>query len=116
MEDILKMSQREINRLHVIRKAIEKRIKQREAAETLELSERHIRRLVKRIKEESDKGIIHRSRDRKPHHAIAEEIKHKVLSLCRNKYSGFNPTFASEKLLEGERIDVSRETLRRWFI
>ncbi|MFH1287489.1 MAG: ISNCY family transposase [bacterium] len=116
MKDIFKMSQKEINRLHIIRKAIDKRIGQREASEILELSERQIRRLVRRIKEESDKGIIHRSRGGDPHHAIAEGIRRKVLDLCRGRYSGFNPTFASEKLFEREKIKISHETLRQWFI
>ena len=116
MEDILTMSQRELKRLHIIRKAIDKRIKQREAAEVLELSQRQIRRLVKRVREESDKGIVHRSRGRQSHRAISEKIKSKALSLCRGIYAGFNPTFASEKLFERNKIKIGRETLRQWFI
>ena len=116
MEDILTMSQRELKRLHVIRKAIDKCLKQREAAEVLDLSQRQIRRLVKRVREESDKGIIHRLRGIKSHHSIVEAVKQKALALCRGKYAGFNPTFASEKLFERDRIKISRETLRQWFI
>jgi len=116
VEDILTMSQRELKRLHIIRKAIDKRLKQREAAEVLELSQRQIRRLVKRVREESDKGIIHRSRGRQSHRAISEKIKSKALSLCRGIYAGFNPTFASEKLFERNKIKIGRETLRQWFI
>lgn len=116
MEDILTMSQKELKRLHVIRKAIDKRIKQREAAELLGLSQRQIRRLVKRVREESDKGIIHRLRGVKSHRAVCEKIKSKALGLCRGIYAGFNPTFASEKLFERNKIEISRETLRQWFI
>lgn len=116
MEGILTMSQKELKRLHVIRKAIDKHIKQREAASLLELSERQIRRLVKRVREELDKGIIHRSRGRQSHRAIDESVKNKILRLCRTIYTGFNPTFASEKLFERNKIKVSRETLRQWFI
>lgn len=116
MEDILTMSQRDLKRLYVIRKAIDKRIKQREASEILELSQRQIRRLVKRVREESDKGIIHRLRGVKSHRAIAEAIKEKALGLCLGKYAGFNPTLASEKLFEKNKIKISRETLRQWFI
>jgi DNA-binding Lrp family transcriptional regulator len=116
VEDILTMSQKELKRLHVIRKAIDKRIKQREAAEVLGLSQRQIRRLVKRVREESDKGIIHRLRGIESHRAIAEAIKSKALALCRGIYLGFNPTFASEKLFERNKIKIGRETLRQWFI
>jgi hypothetical protein len=110
------MSQDELKRLHIIRKAIDKRIKQFEAAEILELSQRQIRRLVKRVREESDKGIIHRLRGVKSHRAISEVIKDKALALCRGIYIGFNPTFASEKLFERNKIKIGRETLRQWFI
>lgn len=116
MEDILIMSQRESKRLYIIRKAIDKRLKQRQAAEVLRLSQRQIRRLVKRVREESDKGIIHRSRGIKSHRAIGEIIKDKTLALCRGIYAGFSPTLASEKLFERDKIKVSRETLRQWFI
>lgn len=116
MEDILTMRQKDLKRLHIIRKAIDKQVKQREAAELLELSQRQIRRLVKRVREESDKGIIHRSRGIESHRAIADKIKHKIFSLCKSIYVGFNPTFASEKLFERNKIKVSRETLRQWFI
>lgn len=116
MEDILTMSQKELKRLHVIRKAIERRIKQKEAAELLEISQRQIRRLVKRVREESDGGIIHRLRGRLSHNAIPNTIKDRALRLCRGIYSGFNPTLASEKLFERNRIKINRETLRQWFI
>ena len=116
MEDILAMSQKELKRLYIIRKAIDKHLKQRQAAEVLGLSQRQIRRLVKRVREESDKGIIHRSRGRQSHRAIPEKIKSKAFSLCRGIYAGFNPTFASEKLFERNKIKISRETLRQWFI
>jgi len=116
VEDILTMSQKELKRLHVIRKAIDKCIKQREAADLLELSQRQVRRLVKRVREESDKGIIHRSRGKQSHRAIADRTRQKALAFCRGIYAGFNPTFASEKLFERDKIKISRETLRQWFI
>lgn len=116
VEEILTMSQKDLKRLHVIRKVIDKRFKQREAAELLELSQRQIRRLVKRVRKEQDKGIIHRSRGIRSHRAIAEDIKHKVLDFCKGIYAGFNPVFAAEKLFDRNKISISRETLRQWFI
>ena len=116
MEDILTMSQKELKRLHIIRKAIEKRIRQREAAGLLGLSPRHVRRVVKRVRELGDKGIIHRSRGTVSHHATTAALKQKILNLCKGRYAGCNPTFASEKLFEKDKITISRETLRQWFI
>lgn len=116
MEGILTMTQGDLKRLHLIRKAIDKCIKQRQAAEILGLSQRQIRRLVKRVRDESDKGIIHRLRGIRSHRAIPDKIKDRALTLCRSIYAGFNPTLASEKLFENNKIGVSRETLRQWFI
>ena len=116
MEDILNMSQKDLRRLHVIRKAIEKSLKQCEAAKLLELSERQVRRLVRRVRKESDQGIIHRSRGKVSHRAIVGSVKNKILRLCKTRYAGFNPTFASEKLFERDKIAVSRETLRQYFM
>ena len=59
VEEILTMSQKELKRLQVISKTLGKRIRQREAAEILELTERQIRRIIKRVRAEADKGVIH---------------------------------------------------------
>ena len=63
-KDIIMVRQKELKRLHVIRKVIEGALTQIEASELVGLSERQIRRIVKRIKEEGDGGIRHRSRGR----------------------------------------------------
>ncbi len=116
MEDILKMNQKDLKRLHIIRKAIEKNLKQREAAELLGISQRQVRRIVKRVREESNKGVIHRSRGKESHRAIPDRIRQKALRLCRGIYAGFNPTLASEKLFERDKIKLSRETIRQWYV
>ncbi len=108
--------QGELRRLHVIRKVLERVIKQVEAAEILSLSGRQIRRIVKRIRSEGSKGIIHRSRGRPSNRRISPKIKDRVIRLYRAQYKAFGPTLASEKLLERDRIEISDETLRRWLI
>ena len=64
-EDMVMVRQGELKRLHVIRKVLEGVIKQVEAAEILLLSGRQIRRIVKRIRREGDRGIVHQSRGRR---------------------------------------------------
>ena len=46
-EEIITMSQRDLNRIEVISKVKEKEVKQSQAAEVLNLSERQIRRIVR---------------------------------------------------------------------
>ena len=115
-KDVIKMSQEELKRLHVIHKAIDKVITQAQAGELMGLCQRQVRRIVKRVKQEGDKGIIHRSRGRSSNRAIAEEIKEEALRLFKERYHDFGPTLATEKLLEVDKIKLNDETLRLWLI
>ncbi len=114
-EDRITMSQKESNRLYVIRQAIDRTINQEQAAALLKLSSRQVRRIVRSVKQEGIGGICHRSRGKRAHNRIAERIKEKATALCRDTYKEFGPTHASEKLLEIHKIKVSDETLRGWF-
>jgi len=115
-KDIIMATQQELKALHVIRKAIDKVITQKEAAEVVNLNERQIRRKVKRIREEGDRGIIHRSRGGPSNRAKPDNIKQKALRLFKTKYPDFGPTLASEKLFERDKIKINDETLRLWLI
>ena len=115
-KDIFEMSQEELKRLHVIHKAIEGIIKQSEAAAILSVSTRQIRRLVKSVRTEGDRGIIHKARGRSSNRRLPKEVKSKAIELYRKKYAGFGPTLASEKLLELDGISVNDETLRNWLM
>jgi len=115
-EDMIMARQGELKRLHVIQKVLEKVIKQVEAAEILLLSSRQIRRIVKRIRVEGDKGIIHKSRGRPSNRRIPRKIRDKVIQLYRKEYEDFGPTLASEKLQERNGIGISDETLRMWLM
>ncbi len=115
-EDMIMARLGELKRLHVIQKVLEGIIKQVEAAEVLSVSGRQIRRIVKRVRTEGDRGIIHRSRGRPSNRRISDKTKERVIKLYRTQYKGFGPTLASEKLLERNRIGISDETLRKWLI
>ena len=113
---IIMATQEELRRLHVIEKVLEERLKQVEAAEILSLSSRQIRRMVKRVKREGQRGIVHRSRGRPSNRKLPDQLKDKVIKLYRGSYKDFGPTLACEKLLERDGVSISDETLRRWLI
>ncbi len=115
-EDIIMASQEELRRLHVIQKILEGGLKQVEGAEILSLSSRHIRRVVKRVRGEGQRGIVHRLRGRPSNRKIPDQLKDKVIKLYRTTYKDFGPTLASEKLSERDGIGISDETLRRWLL
>ncbi len=107
---------RELRNLHIVRKVMDKEIRQIEAAELLCMSTRQIRRIVKRVRVEGDTGVIHRSRGRSSNRRIRGEIRDKVLELYRSEYGDFGPTLAAEKLEERQGVKVNHETLRLWLI
>jgi hypothetical protein len=115
-KDIIMATQEELKRLNVIHKVLDKSITQTEAAGVLDLTDRHIRRMAARIAKEGDKGIVHKLRGQPAHNCTLDKVKTKALNLCKNIYKGFSPTLASEKLFERDKIKVSRELLRTWFI
>jgi transposase InsO family protein len=115
-EDMIMASQEELKRLHVIRKVLEGMIRQVKAAGILSLSCRQIRRLAERVKGEGDRGIVHQSRGKLSNRRFDDKVKARAIKLYRERYKGFGPTLAAEKLLEGQRIQVSDETLRKWLM
>jgi transposase len=115
-KDIIVANQRELKRLHIVQKVFEGSLKQTEAAEILSLSIRQTGRIVGRIREEGPQGVVHQSRGRESNRKHPQELKDRVIELYRQKYAGFGPTLAQEKLLERDGIRISDETLRLWLI
>ena len=112
-KDIIAMSLREIDRLRIVKGVIQRDLTQVKAAEVLGITDRHIRRLVKRVKEEGSRGIVHRSRGRASPHRMLKEVGERIAGVVEEKYMGFGPTLASEKLLERDGIRISKEKLRQ---
>ena len=115
-EGIIMARPKELKHLYVIRKVLDKEIHQVEASEILSLSSRQIRRIVKRVRVEGDRGVIHRSRGRSSNRRISDEIREKVIELYRSQYGDFGPTLAAEKLWERDQVEVKDETLRLWLL
>jgi transposase len=113
-KDIITMSRREAKRLHILHQAFDKKMTQVEAAGHIGLSDRQIRRMIKRIREEGDEGICHRSRGKTSNHRIPRRIKEGALKLFKQEYADFNIAHAAEKLFEVHGIAINDETLRIW--
>jgi hypothetical protein len=111
------MTQQDRDRLVALKKTKKGLITQREAAVELGQSERHIRRLLVKLKEQGDRAIVHKLRGRLSNRQLAAKDKQKAVEvLGRDVYRGFGPTLASEYLSKHHEITVSRETVRSWMI
>ena len=89
MEDYITMSNKELDRLEVLQKVLEKRLKQKEAASQLNLSIRQIKRLCERLKKQGPKGLVSRNRGKSSNRKICKHLKDSVLELICSKYSDF---------------------------
>jgi len=115
-KDIIAMTQGELKRLHVIRKALDKSITQIEAANIIGLCLRQVQRIARAVRTEGDKGVIHKSRGQLSNRALPNKIKDRALKLYKEKYHDFGPTLGSEKLFEIDKIKLNDETLRLWLL
>jgi transposase len=110
---VLSMSGKERERAFVVRQCVEGRLSQREASERLGISVRQVKRLVQAWRREGDAGLVSRQRGRPSHRRLSEARRAEIGRLLKEQYEGFGPTFASEKLLERDGIQVGVETVRQ---
>jgi transposase len=112
-EEPIELSQKERDRLKVLHEVQQGHLKQVEASLRLGLSTRQIRRILRRLNQEGDRGLIHRMRGRPSNRKIPAEQQARMISEVRRQYADFGPTLAAEKLAR-QGLSVSRETLRQW--
>jgi transposase len=115
-KDIVMLRQKDLKRLHVMHKVLEGTMTQAEAADLISLTERQIRRIVKRIRQEGDKGIGHAARGKPSNRKLPKKLKNRIVRLYTTTYPDFGPTLFTEKLEEREGIVISRETARAWLM
>jgi hypothetical protein len=105
----------EIKKLRVIRDLLADSISVLEAAERLELSSRQVRRLKNRVKALGDQGVVHGLVGKPGNRSIPKDTTEKILSLWTSKYQQANLNFThfTEKLVEIEKVEIGRETVRK---
>lgn len=111
------MTQRDRDRLVVLKKAQKKLITQKQAAAELGLTERHVRRLLKQLRARGDAAVIHALRGKRSNRKLSEEVQAKILEiLSEDRYRDFGPTAASEELAGKHDLRIGREALRQLLI
>src|ERR1041384_185309 len=116
-EGQLLMTQADRDRLVTLKKAKKRVITQREAAEELGVTVRHVKRLLYAFKKDGDKSIVHGLRGRSSNRKIDEKIERQAVKiLSAPVYEGFGPTLAAEYLEKKHGIEASKETVRQWMM
>ena len=103
-----------MDRLIILQQVKDRILTQEEAGKRLGITTRQIRRLLVRIHKEGLPGV--KSKHKGGNRLFAPEFKVQILKTVSERYQGFGPTLASEKLKEVEGLKINKETLRQWMI
>ncbi len=114
--ETLTLSYEELDRVSVIERVIEKRLRQLEAARMLGLSSRQVRRLRRAYERDGPVGLASKHRGRPSNRRLRPGLEREALAIVRSQYEDFGPTLAHEKLTELHGLEFSVETLRHWMI
>lgn len=109
----MRMSQRELHRVHVVRLTMEGRESVGKGAKLLGISARQMKRLRRKMREGGVGQLVHGNRGKAAWNKTPVQRLRKVIELARGRYQGLNDTHLSEKLKEKEHINLSRPTVRR---
>jgi transposase len=115
------MNKQELKRVEVLGRVKAGELSVKSAAEILQVSYRHGKRLWRRFSKKGAKGLAHGNSGRRSNRAKSKSMRQKVIRLIRQKYSGtaeerFGPTLAAEHLASEDGVTIDAETLRRWML
>ncbi len=109
----LEVTVRDLDRLRIINRVLERRLTQTMAARQLDLSPRQVRRLCARIRAKGPRGVLHGLRGRPSNHQLPPGVLDKAVALFKKRYDDFGPTLACEKIVERDGVAIGTNTLRR---
>jgi Helix-turn-helix domain len=95
--ELVSMSRKEIDRLEVIRRVIERRLTQVKAAQLLELGPRQVGRLCACYERRGPSGLVSRQRGKASNRRLPEAVQVRAVELVRERYADFGPTLAGEE-------------------
>lgn len=112
MLEIITMSTKDIKRYDIIRLVLTKKIKQEDAALSLEITTRQIRRLRDSVAKFGAKGLIHKNRGKVSPNRLSESERKEIASLLHEEYYDFNACHATDMLIENHGISHDPKTIR----
>ena len=110
---MITLTMKEQKRIVVLEKVFRGELTMGKASLVLGVSERQCYRIKARVKNQGVKGVVHGNRGRPCRGKTKEKTVKRIVELAKGKYRGFNDHHLTEKLKEEERIELSREKVRR---
>jgi Winged helix-turn helix len=111
---VIAMSDKELDRMQVLRDLSTKQITVSEAAGLMRLTRRQVFRLAKRYRQDGPAGLVSRRRGRPSNRSHPAAVRTEALALIKANYADFGPTLAAEKLAACHDLRLGVETLRQW--
>ena len=121
MKEMVTLNKKEQRKLVILNQVEMGKMIGKEAVELLDLSLRHVRRILAAYRKEGVAALAHGNRGRKPRHALDGGLKKRVVELAQATYAGCNnqhftdchATLAMTLLLaEREGIVISGSSVR----
>lgn len=94
---LVTMSGKELCRLPVIQAVVEKRLRRRDAASQLKLTERQVQRLMNRFRVSGAAGLTHARCGNPGANRLDDSLRLRIMTLLREKYSDFGPYISRRK-------------------
>jgi len=115
-KQLIIMSPKELKRYEIIKKVINQELKGVEAAKLLSITDRHFRRLKKKVIAHGAKGLIHGHRGQPSNRRLPETERQRIINLINKYYVDFGPLLAAEKLASRHNIHRHHSTIRNIMI
>jgi transposase len=110
------LTMKEEKRLEIMQRVFRAELTMGKASLVLGVSERQCYRIKARVKKQGVKGVVHGNRGRPCKRKVKEKEVKRIVELAKGKYRGFNDHHLTEKLKEEEKIELSREKIRRLLV
>jgi transposase len=101
----ISLTQEELERFMVIEEVRNGRITQKNASAILNISERHIRRLLVSVKTDGMSALANKARGQPSNRQLPNKLKEQVIRLSQTKYPDAGPTLLADLLKEKESIN-----------
>lgn len=113
MEASITLNRNEQKRLLVLNAVVAGQSTAAEAAASLGLSDRQVRRVLAAYRQEGAAALAHGNRGRRPAHATNAAVAQQVVALAQTTYHGCNQQHLRDLLEQREGIVLSRATVHR---
>jgi hypothetical protein len=97
---VVSMSKQEFSRLDVLLRVQSGRLRIADACALLDLRRRQVFRLLRDLKRYGAPSLLSKRRGKPSNRRLPADVRTLALSIVRERYADFGPTFAAEKLAE----------------